>query len=517
MFKRAIKEYEDRREGSLEVWPFVLIMVWLLSPLAAWGQTAERITTAIDRSELVALKGSVSPRVRTSVDEGSVDPLFKLSNIRMSFKQTPEQQAAMKQLLDSQQDRSSANFHKWLTGQQLGERFGLSTRDMAKISSWLESEGFTIVEVAKARNWISFKGTAGQVQHTFSARIDRFSRDNEEFFANVNEVSIPRSLEGVVQGFAGLDNFRAKSAMVRPKARPAYAGLDGNDYLSPNDLATIYDLGPLYEAGVDGTGQRIAIVGDSDIHLADIEQFRSQFGLTKNDPADVLATGCSDPGFTADEGEADLDLEWSGAVARNASLTYIKCDRNDGGILIALAYAVNNNTAPIISMSFTECEPEMSTSLLQLYEPLLQQMNAQGQTLMAATGDNGAAMCDKDNEGGVADAGLAVSGLASPPEATAVGGTEFNGDFNNQDEYWDTANGSTLSSAKSYIPELAWNDSVAATGLAERHLRLRAGASALFTGSRLFKLARVFRTMERGISRTCRCLRRLNTMVTSFA
>jgi subtilase family serine protease len=459
-------------------------IVWLMLILfvsAAWAQTPDRVTAAIDNSQFVTLNGGVSPRVRSSVDQGSVDPLFKLGSVRMTFRQTPEQQAALKQLLAGQQDPSSPNYHQWLTPEQFGDRFGLNQSDIARISHWLESEGFSIVEVARGRNWISFSGTAGQVQHTFHTQIHHVTRGGEEFFANVTEPSIPRALNGVVAGFLGLDNFKAKSTLVRPKARPAYTDAFGDTNLSPDDIATIYDLTPLYKGGIDGTGQKIAIIGRTDIHMSDIEQFRSAFGLSKNDPSDVLATGCVDPGYTTadDEMEADLDLEWSGAVARNASIIYVKCDANHNDIFGSLVYVINNNIAPVISMSFGGCEADQNANFESQYEPFLQQANTQGQTTMVSTGDSGSATCDGGSTTGVAVKGLSVNGLATPPEVTAVGGTEFNGDWNNTSQYWNSTNGSTLSSALSYIPELAWNDSSAGTDLQDGNLAGTGGGASI--------------------------------------
>ena len=460
-------------------WCVVLLMMILLGS-AAWTQSPDRVPSAIDSGQSVALNGSVPPRVRTSVDEGSVDPEFKLSNIKMSFKSTPEQQAALDQLLASQQDPSSANYHQWLTPEEFGDRFGLNKSDIARISGWLESEGFSIIEVARSQNWIAFSGTAGQVQHTFHTQIHHVTRGGEEFFANVTDASIPKALEGVVSGFLGLDNFKAKPALVKPKARPAYSDPFGNYYLAPDDIATIYNLTPLYNAGIDGTGMKIAIMGQTDVHMSDIENFRSGFGLAKNDPTVVLATGCKDPGYQKDdEGEADLDLEWSGAVARNASIILVNCDNNDGGVIESLIYAINNNVAPVMSMSYGNCEADLPAQFEPQYEALIQQGNAQGQTLMVSTGDSGAATCDDGSTTGVAVKGLSINGFASPSEVTAVGGTEFNGDVNNAGRYWQGSNSPTGSSAISYIPELAWNDTSAGTDLADGTLSGTGGGASI--------------------------------------
>jgi hypothetical protein len=452
-----------------------LILILFVS--AAWAQTPDRVTAAIDSSQFVTLNGSVPPRVRSSVDQGSVDPLFKLGSIRMTFRQTPEQQAALKQLLAAQQDPSSPSYHQWLTPEEFGNRFGLNQSDIARISHWLESEGFSIVEVARGHNWISFSGTAGQVQHTFHTQIHHVTHDGEEFFANVTEPSIPMALQGVVTGFLGLDNFKSKSAIVKPKARPAYTDPGSNTYLSPDDIATIYDLTPLYKSGIDGTGQKIAILGQTDVHMSDIEQFRSGFGLPKNDPTVVLGTGCADPGYQPDEGEADLDLEWSGAVARNASIIFVTCDNNNNGVLGSLAHTINNNVAPVISMSYGLCEADFGSQNESLYQSWIQQANTQGQTMMVSTGDSGSATCD--GHASIAVKGLSINGEASPPEVTAVGGTEFDGDVNNPSQYWDSTNGSTLSSAKSYISEVAWDDSADGTDLQDGTLAGSGGGASI--------------------------------------
>jgi len=462
-----------------------IVLVGVVS--TAWAAQPDRITSAIDSRQTVVLKGTVSPRAQTKFDQGLVDPSMKLPYITLMFTQSPAQQAALNQLLAEQQDPASPNYRNWLAPEQFGARFGLNSSDLTKVSNWLRSQGFAIVDTARGRNWIAFSGSAAQVQTTFHTQIHNFSVDGDVSFANTVPVSIPAALQGVVGGVRGFDSFKMKSMMVRrsPRLDPDYT-VNGFNFLAPADIATIFDINALYTAGFTGTGIAIAIMGQTDVQMTDIANFRAGFGLPTNNPTPVLATGCTDPGITGDQGEADLDLEWSGAVAQNASITFVVCDPNAGGVTTSLQYAISNKTAPVISMSYGACESQIGSSYLTtVYAPMIQQANTQGQTIMVSSGDSGAAGCDASTSNS-ATQGLAVNGLASPAGSSpsygvvAVGGTEFNADVNNESTYWTSTNGTTLGSALSYIGELAWDDSSAGTGLSTGELASSGGGASIY-------------------------------------
>jgi uncharacterized protein (TIGR03437 family) len=247
--------------------------------------------------------------------------------------------------------------------------------------------------------------------------------------------------------------------------------LGSTHYLGPGDIATIYDITPLYNAGFTGTGQKIAIAGQTDFNMSDIEEFRSFFGLPPNDPTVLLVPGSPDPGISQDDlPEADLDLEFSGAVARNATLLFVNASPNYGvgGAYESLYYAVEQNLAPVIGISYGDCELQTPISLAQTLQSWAKQANAQGQTIFAPSGDSGAADCFVAGDQSTSDGNISISvdTPGSIPEVTSVGGTEFNEGSGN---YWNSNNGSGEASARSYIPEMAWNDSVfeqqpAATG-----------------------------------------------------
>ena len=442
-----------------------------------------RIIAPIDPTRRVALKGNIHAKAQPLYDQGRVDPTLELSYVTLLLKPSPDQQASLDQLLADQQDPSSPSHHKWLTPEQFADRFGASSRDIAKIATWLESQGLTVNDVARARHWITFTGKAEQFDRAFRTEIHRYAVDGETHFANASEPSIPTALANVVGGFAGLDDFLMKPRSNRKKLLPEY-NLGRLHLLAPDDLATIYNIAPLYSAGIDGTGQKLVIVGRTDVDLADIQAFRARFNLPPNDPQLVLVG--PDPGSNSgDLGEADLDIEWSGAVARNATIVYVYAR----AINTAIQYAIDQNLAPVISISYGLCEQNNSAAI----RSIVQQGNAQGITLLAASGDSGAAACDAAFSRPQATQGMAVSFPASLPEVTAVGGAQFN---EGSDSYWSASNTASSASALSYIPETAWNETDA-TGLAASG----GGASILYPNLP-GNPARAFPTTMPGMCRT---------------
>ncbi len=445
--------------GSLPVFCTVCCFLLVLCVRAQAAQP-DRITAAIDNNQTVALKGSVSPRARARFDQGPVDPSMKLEYITFQVSPSPSQQAALDELLAEQQNPKSPNYHNWLSPEQFADRFGMSRSDIAKITDWLRSEGFTIVQVARARNWVAFSGTAAQVQRSLHAQIHHYVIDGEEHFANATNVSLPTALADVVTSVRGLDDFLWKSMVARQRAAQSGASNDwnsfyssgGQNFLAPDDIATIYDIKPLYTAGIDGTNINLVIVGQTDILLTDITQFRTGFNLPTIKLTQKLAAGCTDPGITGDLVEADLDIEWSGAVARNATIFLVMCDTNHGGVFTSLQYAIDNKLAPVISMSYGGCEPDNGQNNATRIRAIIQQANSFGITFMASSGDDGAAGCETGNP--PATGGLEVNLPASVPETTALGGSEFN---EGSGTYWGS-NGPNLGSALSYIPEEGWND-----------------------------------------------------------
>jgi subtilase family serine protease len=351
-------------------------------------------------------------------------------------------------LLAAQRDPSSPSFHNWLTPEQYADRFGLSTTDLARVTAWLRSAGFTVEYTARGRDWIAFSGTAAQVEAALHTSVHRYAIGGETHFAVATEPVIPSELKPLVATILGLNDFYPKS-MLKP-AFTSPSGVLASPSLAPGDLTTIYDINPLHQQGVDGTGQKIVIVGQHSVQLSDIQQFRDNYGLGAAKITLVQnGTPGTDPGAQI---EADLDLEWAGAIAPNAMLIYVY--GADAGT--AALYAIDQNLAPVVSMSFGLCEADIQGSAPLQYEVEAKKGNALGITWIASSGDQGAAACDYGAT--VAANGLAVNFPASVPEITAAGGAEF-GEGNGS--YWSATNNANGGSALGYIPEIAWNDTIA--------------------------------------------------------
>jgi len=433
---------------------FFRILGLSLLSLAAANAQQDRITGLIDPLRTVTLPDSVHPRAQPRYDRGAVDPSTRLGRVTLLTTPSARQQADLDELLREQQLPSSPNYRKWLTPEQFGERFGLSANDMAKLVSWLQSRGFQIEELARARNWVAFSGAAERVDRTFRTAIHRYETDGETHFANSTEVSLPLALQGVVTAVSGLHDFPPTlvgSFRKSPSAASDAAVRTSAPALTPDDIATIYNLKPLFASGIDGAGVAIAVIGMSPTQVDDIRAFRAMFNLPASDPVSVLV-GPAPPYSAPYTNESVLDLQVSGAVAPNASLVYVySANLTDG-----LWATVDRNLAPIISLSGAVCETDNPFPYLR--ESIAQQANAQGITWMAGSGDAGAAGCDPFASASqpTATHGLAVEIPAAYPEVTGVGGTQFNGDFNS---YWTASGSATGYSALSYVPETSWNQS----------------------------------------------------------
>jgi uncharacterized protein (TIGR03437 family) len=400
------------------------------------------------------LTGHIHPLARPENDQGRVSPALQLSYVTVTLAQSASRQASLDQLLAEQQTPGSPNYHRWITPEDYAQRFGASPEDVNRVVAWLQSQGLDIAAVARGRGWVAVNGAAANIENAFQTELHQYMVHGETYFANAADPSVPAELGGIVKTVSGLHNFRLRAAKHSLKAEYTSRG---SHFLAPNDFATIYDVMPLYAAGINGSGQKLVILGDSGVNLSDITTFRSTYGLPLNDPQIVLVPGTKDPGITGDLDEADLDLEWSGAVARNATIIYVYA--SDQTFLTQYRYVIDNNLAPVMSSSYGSCEQLNPTSEASSLETLAKQGNSQGMTWINSAGDSGGADCYDSAQSSPYNPGLAVDFPGSIPEVTDLGGTEFSADVAAPATYWNTANDANQASARSYIPETVWNDS----------------------------------------------------------
>ena len=439
------------------------------------AEPPKRLHANIDESRTFALEGHVRPVITNGLaqDQGEVSNSLVMPRMSLHFALSSAQQADLNQFLVSVQDRRSASYHKFLTPEQYAARFGVNDADIAKVTSWLASNGFTNLQVARSKTWIAFNGSAGEVASAFHTAIHKYSLNGEAHFANATDPQLPKALQGMVLGVSGLHNFHMKAHVrLRPRLTSSQTG---NTFLAPGDWATIYDVQPLYGAGFDGsplstsgtacggTPCSIVVVGQSDVLPTDLAAFRAAAGLPAKTITVVVPPYDRDPGVViGDEGESDLDLEWSNGIAKNANVLFVTADATiDNGVEDSITYAIDNNVAPILSTSYGLCEPEETLADMASQSSLFAQANAQGMTVVSASGDAGAADCDT---GYPATLGLAVDFPASSPYVTGVGGTTLTVANTTAGGYWAPATSSLIdnvNSALKYIPETVWNDTAA--------------------------------------------------------
>jgi Pro-kumamolisin, activation domain/Bacterial Ig-like domain (group 3) len=463
---------------------FVLLPL-LMSPAIAQTVTSRSlITQPVDDSKLTRLIGNTYPLARVQFDRGPASSDLLLNRMVLVLKRSPAEETALESFMEGQQDNSSPNYHNWLTAAQFGTQFGPSDQDIQTITAWLNSHGLQVTKVSSGRVYLEFSGTVAQVSAAFHTEIHNYNVNGQAHLANASDPLIPTALTPAVTGVLSLHDFRKQSnyhvtgvfgrspetGQIK-SASPAFTeqcGINSSQQpvycypLGPYDFATIYNVSPLWNAAspINGSGVSIAIVARTNINVQDAAQFRNLFGLPAN-PPQIILDG-PDPGIVSgDETEADLDVEWSGAVATAATIDLVvsQSTETSDGVDLSAAYIVDNDLAPVMSESYGECELGLGSAGNAFENNLWQQAAAEGITVFVSSGDSGAANCDSDDAVAPAPAqfGLQVNGLSSTPYNVSVGGTDFDEAFT-ASQYWNTtSNATTLQSAKSYIPETAWN------------------------------------------------------------
>jgi subtilase family serine protease len=448
---------------------------WTIADAQSVGASGPQITRSIDESNRVTLGGNTRPEANKANDRGAVPDALVLDHMQLLLKRPAAQEQALEKTIDGLYDRSSPSFHRWFTAGQLGQQFGPAAQDVQAVTAWLSAKGFTVNPIDPTAMVVDFSGTAGQVRSALHTEIHYLNVKGATHLANMSDPQIPAALAPAVAGIVSLHDFRPRK-MSKPRPKYTFTA-GGNTYQAvvPADLAMIYDLKPPFAAGINGKGETVVVIEDTDVYTAaDWTTFRSTFGLsvytfgsfTTVHPNTASSHGnCTDPGVNGDDFEAILDAEWASAAAPNAAIELASCNdtRTTFGGLIALQNLLNTaSPPPIVSISYGECEAYNGAAANTAYYLAYQQAAAEGVSVFAAAGDEGAASCDAGQS--TSFQGIAVSGFASTPYNVAVGGTDFGDSFaGTNNSYWSKTNSSVSGSALSYVPEIPWNDSCAGT------------------------------------------------------
>ena len=462
-----------------------ILTICVAAPLGLMAQNARApralITAPVDETKLQRLAGNTRPEAKAQNDAGAVADDFAMEHMLLQLKRPAEQEAAAAAAVDALSNPKSPSYHKWLTPAQFGQAYGPAQSDIDTVTAWLQSKGFTVHSVYPNRMTIDFSGDAGHVREAFHTQIHRLNVNGESHVANMSDPQIPAALASAVKGVVSMHDFKAHPMKSQKNARPQYT-FTSQGYptwvVTPADLATIYNLTPLFGAGYTGVGQTIAVVEDARLYdNSDWDTFRSTFGLTQYtggslsvvQPTAAGGSNCNAPGLAGgDDGEATLDAEWATAAAPSASILVAACanTRATDGTVVALQNLINGANPPsIISVSYGVCEAENGETANALFNSAFQQAAAEGISVFVAAGDEGAASCDAGASG--ATHGIGVSAWASTPYNVAVGGTDFGDTYaNTNSTNWASTNGATLDRPFRTFPEIPWNDSCASGLLA---------------------------------------------------
>jgi hypothetical protein len=435
------------------------------------------ITAAINDAIRSRLFGNTRPEATAANDRGLVDDAMPLQHMQLQLRRPAPLEQALQALTDQLHDPKSATFHHWLTAVEFGERFSPAASDIAAVTNWLQSQGFTVNFIYPSGMSIDYSGTAGQVRTAFHTEIHRLSVNGVTHFANMSDPQIPSALAPAVVGIVALHDFKPRSHHVAK--RPNATIGNGTFAMTPSDLATIYNFNPLFNAGYSGQGQTIVLVEPTDLwSVDDWTTFRQTFGLSGYTAGSITTihpappTGpnnCSDPGTpdNTDDSEAALDVEYATAAAPSATIVVAACEGTDtiDPELTVIENLTNGPNPPMImSNSYGECEAENGAANDQAYAAIFQQGITEGISFFVAAGDQDASSCDGDGSGTPYTTihGIGVDAQAATPYAVATGGTDFADTyFGVNHTYWAGTNSPSHGSARSYIPEIPWNDTCA--------------------------------------------------------
>ncbi|MGA2538124.1 MAG: protease pro-enzyme activation domain-containing protein [Terracidiphilus sp.] len=439
------------------------------------------VVQPVDESKLATLYGNTRPEAIPANDKGAVADSLPLDHLQLFLQRPPELEKELDTLIQDQQRKGSPNYHKWLTAAEFGDRFGLAQKDVEAVSNWLKNKGFQVDSVFTNGMTIEFSGNAGQLKNAFHTEIHNLEVRGEKHIANMSDPRVPAALAPAIGGIYSLNDFQPHK-MLKKRKQYTTGGSQWPYLVAPADLATLYNLNPVFAAGYTGTGQTIVVVEDTNVYdTADWDTFRSTFGLTgytngsftQVHPAQPATGGaaCSNPGVNGDEDEAILDAQWASAAAPDATIVLASCTGGRSvsafGGLIAIEN-INNGAPPypqVLSMSYGESEPDDGAAGNLAFKTALQQSAAQGISVFVSSGDELAASSDGGDYS--ATRGINVSGWMSSIYNVSVGGTDFADAYLAQEgnppvqqsTYWSSTNTAAYGSLLSYLPETTWTNS----------------------------------------------------------
>jgi hypothetical protein len=376
-------------------------------------------------ASLVPIKGHVPGLVKKSTLLGATDTSQSLS---LSIGLQLRNAANLKSYVDnmSRQD-SPASQH--LTPAEIAAAYAPLSSSQQAIITYLQIYGFTVTLTLSQHLVIGVQGTVGDADNAFHLQINNYkTADGKTFYAPSSEPLVPGNLAALIQTISGLDNSvtfthpptKPRSQSTANATSSSVQCIPANDgpYVA-SEIASVYNLNGFYSAGLQGQGQTVGLIEFDDYKASDISTYTHCYGGGSVPIHKELVDGGTKqaPGAGAFEVEMDMQLILS-ATPKLASLDVYEAPNTDQGSNDMWAQIINNDSISVISTSWGDCEADMPSADLNEENSLFTLAAAQGQTIFAASGDNGTDGCAPD--GGT---GLAVIDPASQPYVTGVGGT----------------------------------------------------------------------------------------------
>jgi subtilase family serine protease len=424
-------------------------------PMAGVALIVATALPAASAEPATALEGNHPDQAAEIVTAAEASPAQTLA---MRLTMAMRNRGELDQLLTDQQDPASPQYHRWLTPDEFTNRFGPRTAELARVSDWLKQKGFTIESADALTREVWFTGTVIRAQSAFGVKINT-SADGR-WYSNTTDPVVPAEIAPLIESIGGLDNLlRSRPQVRRVSSVPATVVNGIGPAFGPPDIYTFYDETPLLNQDIDGSGNGcIGVIEDSNIDQAGAAAFNNQFGLPalSSSNFNVTLVDRDDPGQTQDEDETMVDVIYSHAVAPGASIRiYLGDQAHSRGLAVldAIHAAITEKTSPCtaISMSFSLCGG--SKGLYKTQNGFFAQAASQGQSVIVATGDDGAAglKLDPSNNTCVVGTSRNVNELSTSPNVTAIGGTEFTPNYSDGNDI-------------GFVAESVWNNEGGAAG-----------------------------------------------------
>jgi subtilase family serine protease len=354
----------------------------------------------------------------------------------------------------STQQPFSWNYHRFLSVKEFANTFAPSNHDISVITNYLAKFGIVVNEVYADRLVIKATGTADAFDQAFNADLHDYSDAKGRHHRPHHHPQVPLLLRDLLVSIQGLSNETGRfkpmnrhSSQVpkivnKPAVLPASGviatGVPGD--FTVGDVANMYDINPVYDAGIDGTGSTIGIATLAGFVPDDAFLYWGEIGLDvdPNRLTQVHVDGGGVVSGPAGSGETSLDVEQSGGLAPGANMVVYDAPNTDVGFIDLFYKAASDNLVDSLSVSWGEAEPfyfesvtgEDRTALIVAFHQAFLESAAQGISLFASAGDNGAYDMNDAFNDPVTNV-LVVDVPGSDPAITAAGGTTTPGDLGN--------------------------------------------------------------------------------------